>query len=102
MLNHLKRFVSFFQEKVKKNSYIEGGEETTPLIKKNRFSLIKPLIPIWIVSLPLSGMLMCAIGAITTIYTINGQYLFHLKASAKGLELTLVVDKKEIHVDEIK
>jgi hypothetical protein len=47
-------------------------------------------------------MLMCAIGAITTIYTINGQYLFHLKASAKGLELTLVVDKKEIHVDEIK
>ncbi|NEO94287.1 MAG: hypothetical protein F6K56_30490 [Moorea sp. SIO3G5] len=52
--------------------------------------------PVWQISLPLCGVLICAIGAITTVYMINGRYLFHLKATPKGLEIMTDVDKREI------
>ncbi|NEQ08311.1 MAG: hypothetical protein F6K63_20970 [Moorea sp. SIO1G6] len=58
--------------------------------------LIRYNFPVWQITLPLCGVLIFAIGAITTIYMINGRYLFHLKATPKGLEIMTDVDKREI------
>ncbi|MEM6752629.1 MAG: hypothetical protein AAF630_06645 [Cyanobacteria bacterium P01_C01_bin.38] len=51
--------------------------------------------PIWQITLPLAGVLMFSIGAITTIYMINGRYLFHLEASPQKVTITTDVDKRD-------
>lgn len=71
---------------------------TTPNLEQSSCSLIKPQFPIWQITLPLCGVLIFAIGAITTVYMINGRYLFHLKASPGGLEITTDVDKRETNL----
>ncbi|NEO76255.1 hypothetical protein [Moorena sp. SIO4G3] len=43
--------------------------------------------PVWQITLPLCGVLICAIGAITTVYMINGRYFFHLKATPKEIDV---------------
>ncbi|NEO47897.1 MAG: hypothetical protein F6K55_28785 [Moorea sp. SIO4A3] len=67
------------------------------MLKKNQQKkLIRYNFPVWQITLPLCVVLICAIGAITTVYMINGRYFFHLKATPKGIEIINRVDKTEI------
>ncbi|BCL35086.1 hypothetical protein [Nostoc sp. MS1] len=50
---------------------------------------------IWQITLPLCGVLIFALGYLTTIYMINGRYFFHLEVSLKGVNVTTDVDKRE-------
>jgi hypothetical protein len=56
---------------------------------------MKRNFPIWQITLPLAGVLIFSIGAITTIYTINGRYLFHFEASPQKVKITTEVDKRD-------
>ena len=42
-----------------------------------------------------------AIGAITTIYMINGRYLFELEASPQKVKITTDVDKRDSNQEKI-
>ncbi|NEQ71124.1 MAG: hypothetical protein F6K21_37715 [Symploca sp. SIO2D2] len=55
---------------------------------------MKRLFPIWQITLPLCGVLIFAIGALTTVYMVNGRYLFDLEASPKGIKIKTDVDKR--------
>ncbi|AOX01661.1 hypothetical protein BJP34_21425 [Moorena producens PAL-8-15-08-1] len=66
------------------------------MLKNQQKKPSKYNFPVWQISLPLCGVLIFVIGAITTIYMINGRYLFHLKATPEGLEIITDVDKREI------
>lgn len=84
--------ISIQKQRLRRVKAITGA---TPRLEQSSCSSVRPQFPIWQVTLPLCGVLICAIGAITTVYTINGRYLFHLKASPEGLEITTDVDKRE-------
>ena len=62
---------------------------------------MKRNFPIWQITLPLAGVLIFAIGAITTIYMINGRYLFELEASPQKVKITTDVDKRDNHPAKI-
>ncbi len=66
------------------------------MLKNQQKKPSKHNFPVWQISLPLCGVLIFAIGAITTIYMINGRYLFHLKATPKEIDVRYHVDKTEI------
>ncbi|NEQ86414.1 MAG: hypothetical protein F6K26_42025 [Moorea sp. SIO2I5] len=66
------------------------------MLKNQQKKLSKHNFPVLQITLPLCGVLICAIGAITTVYMINGRYFFHLKATPKGIEIINRVDKTEI------
>ena len=55
---------------------------------------MKRNFPIWQITLPLSGILIFAIGSITAVNMINGRYLFHIEASPKKLLITTDMDKR--------
>jgi hypothetical protein len=46
-------------------------------------------------------VLIFAIGAITTIYMINGRYLFELEASPQKVKITTDVDKRDNNPEKI-
>ena len=62
---------------------------------------MKRNFPIWQITLPLAGVLIFAIGAITTIYMINGRYLFELEASPQKVKITTDVDKRDSNQEKI-
>jgi hypothetical protein len=62
---------------------------------------MKRNFPIWQITLPLAGVLIFAIGAITTIYMINGRYLFELEASPQKVKITTDVDKRDNNPEKI-
>jgi hypothetical protein len=61
---------------------------------------MKRLFPIWQITLPLCGVLIFGIGALTTIYMVNGRYLFDLEASPKRIKIKTDVDKRESNLWE--
>lgn len=56
---------------------------------------MKRQFPIWQITFPLCGVLIFAIGTFTTIYMMNGRYLFHLEVTSQGMKITTDVDKRE-------
>ncbi len=60
---------------------------------------MKKQFPIWQLSFPLCGVLIFSIGAVTTIYMINGRYLFNMEVTPQTLKITTDVDKREINLD---
>lgn len=56
---------------------------------------MKRYFPLWQITLPLCGVLMFAIGALTTIYMVNGRYIFDLDFSLKQLKVRTDIDKRE-------
>ena len=62
---------------------------------------MKRNFPIWQITLPLAGVLIFAIGAITTIYMIYGRYLFELEASPQKVKITTDVDKRDNNPEKI-
>lgn len=63
---------------------------------------MKQQFSIWQITFPLCGVLIFSIGAITTIYMINGRYLFHLEVTPKGMKITTDVDKRNSESDSVK
>ena len=63
---------------------------------------MKQKFPVWQLTLPLCGVLIFSIGALTTIHMINGRYLFHLEVTPKGLKITTDVDKRNSDSDSVK
>jgi hypothetical protein len=99
MLNLLIALVSVPQAKIsiqkQHQRRVKATTGATPRLEQSSCFSVRPQFPIWQVTLPLCGMLIYAIGSITTVYMINGRYLFYLKASPEGLEITTDVDKRE-------
>lgn len=56
---------------------------------------MKRYFPLWQITLPLCGVLMFAIGSLTTIYMVNGRYIFDLDFSPKQLKVRTDIDKRE-------
>jgi hypothetical protein len=56
---------------------------------------MKRYFPLWQITLPLCGVLMFAIGSFTTIYMVNGRYIFDLDFSPKQLKVRTDIDKRE-------
>lgn len=50
--------------------------------------------PVWQVTLPVCTVLIALIGAFTTVYMINGRYLFSAEITPNGLKITTDVDKR--------
>jgi hypothetical protein len=61
---------------------------------------MKTQFSFWQITFPLCGFLIFAIGAFTTVYMINGRYLFHLEVTPQGLKVTTDVDKRESLLDK--
>ena len=61
---------------------------------------MKKQFPIWQLSFPLCGVLIFTIGAFTTIYIINGRYLFNMEVTPQTIKITTDVDKREINLDK--
>lgn len=55
---------------------------------------MKNKFPIWQVTLPVCTVLIVLISAFTTIYMINGRYLFSAEITPNGLKITTDVDKR--------
>ncbi|WP_235006853.1 hypothetical protein [Calothrix rhizosoleniae] len=55
---------------------------------------------IWSITLPLCGVLMFAIGCVTTIYMVNGRYRIDVVLNTKELRVKTDVDKRECQVIE--
>lgn len=55
---------------------------------KRNFSL-------WQITLPLCGVLIFGIGALTTIHMVNGRYLFDLEVNPQQLKIKTDMDKRE-------
>ena len=53
-------------------------------------------LPIWQISFPISLVLIFAIGAITTIFLVQGRYLFNLEATPQKIKITTDIDKREL------
>ncbi len=47
------------------------------------------------ITLPLCGVLMFAMGCVTTIYMVNGRYRVDVVVNTKGLRVKTDVDKRE-------
>jgi hypothetical protein len=56
---------------------------------------MKPKFPLWQITLPLCIVLIFSIGALTTIYMVNGRYLFDLELTPQGLRIKTDMDKRD-------
>lgn len=56
---------------------------------------MKPKFPLWQITLPLCIVLIFGIGALTTIYMVNGRYLFDLEFTRQGLRIRTDMDKRD-------
>ncbi len=57
-------------------------------------------LTIWSITLPLCGVLMFAMGCVTTIHMINGRYRVDVVVNTKGLRVKTDVDKRECQMIE--
>lgn len=56
---------------------------------------MKNKISFWQISLPLAGVLIFIIGAITAVNISNGRYFFHLEVNPSKVVITTDVDKRQ-------
>lgn len=61
---------------------------------------MKRNFPIWQITLPLSVVLIFAIGAFTTIYMTNGGYIFLFEATPKKVRIRTDIDKRNTQLVE--
>ncbi|MBD2608381.1 hypothetical protein H6G81_28655 [Scytonema hofmannii FACHB-248] len=55
---------------------------------------MKRNFPVWQVTLPLAGVLIFVVGAITTIYMTDGGYIFQFEATPQKVKVRTVIDKR--------
>jgi hypothetical protein len=57
-------------------------------------------LTVWAITLPLCGLLMFAMGCVTTIYMVNGRYRVDVVVNTKELRVKTDVDKRECQLVE--
>ena len=72
-------------------------EPGSDLSQKPRIISLKRCFPVWQITLPLCVVIIFSIGALTTIYMVEGRYLFNLDISGERIKIITDVDKRESH-----
>ena len=63
---------------------------------------MKSQFSIWEISFPVAFVIIFAIGAVTSIYMIDGRYHFRLNANSKGVSITTDIDKFNANLEQKK
>lgn len=62
----------------------------------------KYTFPIWQVTFPLCIVLLFAVGAATTIFLVQGRYLFDFEATPNKVRITTDIDKRDVLLPEFE